>query len=187
MHRLTLPIVLFAAVSASSCGGSEPAPAQKPGAQTSGTQTPPAGTGAPSNQEAGQKTDQNVAEFTVEADDKMTFNVKELEVQAGQKVRITLHNVGSIPKVAMGHNFVVLNRGVALATFAPKVMPPAGTIENDYLPQEARKDVLAHTKLLGPGEKDTIEFTAPGVPGELVFLCTFVGHVGTMNGKILVK
>jgi azurin len=50
-----------------------------------------------------------------------------------------------------------------------------------------KKDVLAHTKLLGPGEFDTIEFMAPATPGTLEYVCTFPGHFGTMNGKITVE
>ena len=46
---------------------------------------------------------------------------------------------------------------------------------HDYVPPGS-KEVLAHTKLLGPGESDTVTFTAPYVPGEYLYLCSFPGH-----------
>jgi azurin len=36
--------------------------------------------------------------------------------------------------------------------------------------------VLAHTKLLGPAETDTVTFTAPYVAGDYLYLCSFPGH-----------
>lgn len=175
MLRPTLTLVFLALVPCG-CGGSEPT-AAKPAAPAHDDAGAPAG-GAPAAA---------AAEFHVEANDQMQYNLRQIEVKAGQKVKITLKNVGTIVKVAMGHNLVVLRKGVSLADFTPKVMPPAATIDNDYLPDAARKDVIAHTKLLGPGESDSVEFTAPGLPGELIYLCTFVGHAATMNGKIIVK
>ena len=46
---------------------------------------------------------------------------------------------------------------------------------HDYVPPGA-KEVLAHSKLLGPNETDTVTFTAPFVPGEYLYLCSFPGH-----------
>lgn len=145
----------------------------------------PAGAGAqqtPANPPAA-----GAATLTVTGNDMMQFDQKQLEVKVGQQVKVTFKNVGSLPKAAMGHNFVVLRKGVTLEQFTPKVMAPKGTPENDYLPADAKGDVLAATKILGPGESETIEFTAPGMAGELVYVCTFPGHFAVMNGKILVK
>ncbi len=36
--------------------------------------------------------------------------------------------------------------------------------------------MLAHTKLLGPAETDTVTFTAPYVAGDYLYLCSFPGH-----------
>ena len=36
--------------------------------------------------------------------------------------------------------------------------------------------MLAHSKLLGPGESETVTFNAPFVPGEYLYLCSFPGH-----------
>ena len=55
-----------------------------------------------------------------------------------------------------------------------------------YIPPDALDQIIAHTKLLGPGETDTIEFDAPG-PGSYPFLCTFPGHVALMSGTLVVQ
>ena len=55
----------------------------------------------------------------------------------------------------------------------------------NYLPDDPGA-VLAHTKLLGGGETDTVEFSAPAQAGEYPFLCTFPGHVALMRGKLIV-
>jgi azurin len=48
--------------------------------------------------------------------------------------------------------------------------------------------MIAHTKLLGPKEKDTVTFQAPKEPGRYPFLCSFPGHyqVG-MRGELIVE
>ena len=93
----------------------------------------------------------------------------------GQKVVVTFKNVGTTPKFSMGHNFVVLDRSVNtgnVQTFLDKASTEAA---HDYVPPDA-KEVLAHSKLLGPGETETVTFNAPFVPGEYLYLCSFPGH-----------
>ena len=57
-------------------------------------------------------------------------------------------------------------------TFLDKASTEAA---HDYVPPGS-KEVLAHTKLLGPNETDTVTFNAPYVPGEYLYLCSFPGH-----------
>jgi azurin len=111
----------------------------------------------------------------IQADDKMRFDVTAFEAKPGQKIVVTLKNVGTTPKFSMGHNFVMLARNVNVGnvqTFLDKASLEAS---HDYVPPGS-KDVLAHTKLLGPGETDTVTFNAPYVPGEYLYLCSFPGH-----------
>ena len=111
----------------------------------------------------------------VNADDKMKFDLTAFEVAPGQKVTVTFKNVGTTPKFSMGHNFVLLDRTVNVGnvqTFLDKASTEAA---HDYVPPGA-KEVLAASKLLGPGETDTVTFTAPFVPGEYLYLCSFPGH-----------
>lgn len=104
--------------------------------------------------------------------DRMQFSLTEFSVKSGQPVRIIFENTGKMPKAAMGHNVVVLKQGVdanAYAVAASKVR------DTDFIPKSEADSVIAYTKLLGPGEKDTIEFVAPA-PGDYVYLCSFPAH-----------
>lgn len=121
----------------------------------------------------------------IEGDDNMKFNITEFQVSRGQPVKVTLKNVGTMPKESMGHNFVVLSPEVDLNRF---VTAAATQARNDYIPPQFQSGVLAATKLLGPGESETIEFTAPAEAGNYEFLCSFPGHAPAgMKGVMVVK
>ncbi len=121
----------------------------------------------------------------VTGDDKMKYDLTAFEVKPGQQVTITLTNVGTAPKASMGHNLIVLKKNVNVAKFVDEGSMHAS---QNYIAPDFAKDVIAATKLLGPGESDTITFTAPYVPGDYVFLCAFPGHyAGGMHGLMTVK
>ncbi len=65
-------------------------------------------------------------------------------------------------------------------------MAAASAEETDYIPSEYKDQILEHTKMLGGGESDTIEFEAPAA-GTYDFLCTFPGHYALMQGKFIVE
>ena len=46
--------------------------------------------------------------ITITGNDKMQFDIKEFTVKPGEKVELTFKNVGELPKLAMGHNLVIL-------------------------------------------------------------------------------
>lgn len=126
-----------------------------------------------------------VATFELTANDTMKFNLTRLEVKAGQEVRITLTNTGNMPKAAMGHNLVVLKKGVEGKAFADAAVTAAAT---DYIPAALADKVIAHTKLLGPKQSEEIVFTAPSEPGEYVYVCTFPAHfLAGMHGVLVVN
>ena len=114
-------------------------------------------------------------EVVVQADDKMRFDITAFEVKPGQKVSVTLKNVGTTPKFSMGHNLVVFDRTVTPANVMKTLDEFSMEAAHDYV-TPGSKEVLAHTKLLGPNETDTIVFTAPFVPGEYLYVCSFPGH-----------
>ena len=126
--------------------------------------------------------DKAVTEIVIEGNDKMKFNLSEIKVEAGTTVKLTLKHVGKLPKQAMGHNFVLLKKGVEMKDFAMAAMKVR---DNDYIPVDTDQ-VIAYTDLIGGGESTTIEFEAPE-KGEYTFLCTFPGHFGLMNGKFIVE
>jgi len=112
----------------------------------------------------------------------MRFSANRIEVKAGQKVKIELKNAGSLPKEVMGHNLIVLKPGSDMTALAAKGMNAKAT---DYIPADA-PEIIAHTRLLGPGESQVLELDLPGA-GTYPFLCSFPGHVGLMNGVIVVQ
>lgn len=125
-------------------------------------------------------------EIVVSGNDTMQFDVKTFEVKAGEPVTLTLKNTGKLPKIAMGHNLVVLKKGISAIAFGQKAMG-AGANATNPLPDSVKEDVLASTKLLGPGESDTVKFTAPAEAGSYEYVCTFPGHFAMMRGTMTVK
>ena len=117
----------------------------------------------------------------VEANDMMKFNTSRIEVE-GTKVVIELKHTGTFPKAAMGHNLVVLKPGTDPQAWASVAMKQKDT---EYSPV-GDEAVIAHTKLIGGGESDTISFEVPG-PGEYPFVCSFPGHASMMKGVLIVK
>ena len=114
----------------------------------------------------------------------MKFDVTRIDAAPGQKVTVTLTDVGKLPKEAMAHNFVLLKAGTDVAAFATAAMTHQA---QGYLPPEMAGMVIAATKLLGPGESDTVSFTAPAA-GTYDYICTFPGHALTgMRGTLNVK
>lgn len=125
-------------------------------------------------------------EVVITGNDTMQFDVKNFNVKAGEKVKLTLKNVGQVPKIAMGHNLVVLKKGITAIAFGQKALG-AGANATNALPDSLKGEVIAATKLLGPGESETIEFTAPKEAGSYEYVCTFPGHFALMRGTMSVK
>lgn len=124
-----------------------------------------------------------VVEIT--GNDEMKFDVTAFQVQPGQKVTLTLTNIGELPREAMAHNWVLLEKGTDGARFvALGVDHP----ELDYIMADQASHVLAKTKMLGPGDSDSITLTAPTEPGPYEYICTFPDHyAGGMKGVMTVK
>jgi len=122
-------------------------------------------------------------EVALEANDLMTFDKKLFRVKAGQPVKLTLKNVGEMPKESMGHNVVILTPGTDLPAFGGEAIK---AVDTEYIPVTFGSSIVAHTKLLGPGETDTIEFTLDE-KGVYLFVCSFPGHYGVMQGKIVAE
>jgi azurin len=116
----------------------------------------------------------NTIELT--ANDQLKFDKTELHVKANEKVTLTLKNIGTMPKESMAHNFILLKDGTDLATFVASAINAP-----DHIPA-SDPAIIAHTKLLGPGESDTIEFTVP--VGSYTYICSFPGHYLTMTGSL---
>ena len=115
-------------------------------------------------------------EVSIQADDKMRYDVTAFDASPGQKISVTIKNVGTTPKFSMGHNFVLLDRTINTGNVQSTFLDKASTeASHDYVPQGA-KEVLAHSKLLGPAETEVVTFNAPYIPGEYLYVCSFPGH-----------
>ena len=111
----------------------------------------------------------------------LMFDKVKLTAKPGQTVKLTFTNKAAKDS-GMQHNWVLVNPGKVdeVGQAAMAAGPDKG-----YIPDS--KDILAHTKLLNAGDKDTIEFTAPAQAGDYPYLCTFPGHYTMMKGVFSVK
>lgn len=123
-----------------------------------------------------------VTEVMLTGNDQMRFNLSEIRVDAGDKVKLTLKHIGKLGVEVMGHNFVLLKPDVDRNEFAKAAVDAK---DNDYIP-EGTDDVIVHTEMIGGGQQTTIEFDAPE-KGTYEFICSFPGHVALMNGKFIVE
>lgn len=124
-----------------------------------------------------------VRTIQVTGNDAMKFNITEITATAGEPLRLTLTNIGKMPKQGMAHNWVLL-KPIAESEIN-KIGMAAATRGPEYLPED-QSQILVHTRMLGPGESDTIEFNAPTDPGAYPFICTFPGHYAIMRGTLKV-
>jgi azurin len=115
--------------------------------------------------------------------DDMKFDKTQFTVKAGEEVTLNFTNVGVLPLETMGHNVVVLEKDADVKTFATA---SAKAKETDYISDLYITDIIAQTKLLGPGESEIIKFTLKE-PGEYPFICTFPGHWIAMKGTIIAQ
>ncbi|AMY08803.1 Azurin precursor [Luteitalea pratensis] len=156
------------------------APTEKSDAPAPAATAPSSSSSAPAN----QVHDGRAIEIT--GNDTMKFSVTEIVAKPGEKLSVTLVNIGTTPKFSMGHNWLLLASGVDIQPF---LVASAEAVTTDYVPRATNGGkILAATKLLGPKERDTVTFTAPTTPGRYEFLCSFPGHyqVG-MRGVLIVQ
>jgi len=127
--------------------------------------------------------DLRVAVFVVKTvREQMRYDTPRLVVEAGKPFQIIVQNEDAMP-----HNFVVVKAGSrekvgnAAMTLPPTKLDGQGRA---YIPSSP--DILAATKLLEPGQKQTLQLTAPKEEGEEEYVCTFPGHWMIMWGKLVV-
>jgi uncharacterized protein len=113
----------------------------------------------------------------------MKFDKTEFSVKPGQKVMLLFKN----DKCPLQHNVIICKPGTkaTMIAEATKFMADPNALKANYIPTSA--DILfKSTKLVGMGQTDLIEFTAPADEGEYPYLCTFPGHAAIMNGVMKV-
>ncbi|NBC57669.1 MAG: azurin [Bacteroidetes bacterium] len=129
-----------------------------------------------------QDAEDGVTEILLTGNDQMRFNLKQIKVKAGDKVKLTLKHIGELDVNVMGHNFVLLEPETNINDFASRAVAAK---DNDYIPENT-ENVIVHTKMIGGGEQTSITFDAPK-KGVYDFICSFPGHVALMQGKFIVE
>ena len=122
-------------------------------------------------------------EFTIRAVGntmaEMKYDVENITVKEGSKVKITLINEGI--DVAMQHNILFVNFGKR-KDLAAKAVQAGG--DKNYIPQDP--NLIAASDMAKPGETVVLEFDAPK-KGNYEFFCSYPGHSMMMRGYLFVK
>jgi uncharacterized cupredoxin-like copper-binding protein len=113
--------------------------------------------------------------------EKLTFDLRWFAVEAGKPVQIVLVNPDAMP-----HNLVVGRPGSLeeIGTAGGAMPMPTDPAVKPFVP--ASPQVLFATNLVKEGDTERLAVTAPKVPGEYIFVCTFPGHWVRMYGVMLV-
>ncbi len=118
-------------------------------------------------------------------DDTMKYNLTTITARPGETLHIVLKNVGSMPKIAMAHNIVILKPGTDGAAFTNAGLTSRDT---DYIGATVKAQVLAKTSFAGAGETVELTFKVPAKHATYPYVCTFPGHFASgMHGTIIVK
>jgi azurin len=167
-----LPLVMSLALASSpAAGSSSESPQNKPAA--AGAQTKPGATKS------------SVRTVELAGSDDMKYSVTSIPAKPGETLRIRLTSKGTLPKIAMAHNVVVLKLGAKQMEFANAAAMARAT---DFIPPDMKDQVLAATTLAGPGETVEVTFKVPTAPGSYPYICTFPGHFAAgMKGTLVVK
>ncbi len=125
----------------------------------------------------------SVAVFVVKTVvEQLRFDTERLVVEAGKPFEILFENNDNLP-----HNLLFIRPGTRLeiGTLA-QVMLPDRLDSNGraYFPDHP--GIIDGTKLLEPGQKETLKLDAPDGEGEYEFVCTFPGHWTLMWGRLMV-
>jgi azurin len=119
----------------------------------------------------------------VESTDQMTFNTQAISVSKScNTFTVNLKHVGSLPKTAMGHNWV-LSKTADMPGIASDGIG-AGPGANYIKASDSR--VIAHTDLIGGGESTSVSFDVSKLAAgeDYSFFCSFPGHYSLMKGSV---
>jgi azurin len=88
----------------------------------------------------------------------MKYSVTSISAKPGETLRIRLTSKGTLPKIAMAHNVVVLKADAKQIEFANAAAMAATT---GYIPAAMKDQVLGATTMAGPGETVEMTITMP--------------------------
>jgi azurin len=177
-QHVILSIMLAAPVAAQTPATQKPAaPTTKPAAgdtQKPSTEKPAAAAAA-----------KGVRTIEIIGTEDMKYSVPTITAKPGEQLRVRLVAKGAMPKIAMAHNFVLLNKKASVTDFVTAATNARAT---DFIPADKKADMLAHTGLAGAGETVEVTFKVPAAAGDYPYLCSFPGHFQAgMKGTLTVK
>ena len=183
-----LPFALVAALLAAGCSKSENIPAtvaavSAPAAANAATPTIPSAAPASTAPGSSAAATSGARVIEITANDQMQYSVTAIEAKAGEALKVVLNNQGTLPKEAMGHNWVLLKAGTDPMAFATGSMTAKDT---DFISPALKDQVLASIPVLGPKKSGEVTFKAPAA-GVYPYLCSFPGHAALMKGTLTVK
>jgi azurin len=121
----------------------------------------------------------------IKGTDDMKYSVTRIDAKPGEQITVKLTGVGSMPKMVMAHNFVLLKKGTD-----EKAFTDAAALARDtgFIAPAQKVHVIAATPLAGAGETVQVSFAAPKVAGTYTYLCSFPGHSAAgMKGTLTVQ
>jgi azurin len=113
--------------------------------------------------------------------DVMKYDKQLVTAKAGTTIRIVLNNPDF-----MQHNLVLLKprQLEKVGGAADKLAMDPNGAKLQYVPK--MPEILVATPLINPGNKFTLTFKVPDIPGDYPYVCTFPGHWRMMNGILRV-
>ena len=121
----------------------------------------------------------------IKGTDDMKYSVTSIVAKPGERIRVVLIGVGSMPKIVMAHNWILLKKNADQQAF---INASALARDSGFIAPAQKANVLASTTLIGAGEKAEVTFTAPKVTGAYPYVCSFPGHFAAgMKGTLTVK
>lgn len=121
----------------------------------------------------------------VEVGDSIAYSRDSITVPSScESVTINMAHTGSLPREAMGHNWVLVP---ASAVQAIGSAGGAAGMENDYLPDDDR--IVAASDLIGGGQSTSLTFSLDDLDDgtDYAYVCTFPGHWSVMRGTFTVE
>lgn len=112
---------------------------------------------------------------------RMAFDQEILVVQSGKPIELIFENVDIMP-----HNVVLTLPGAMeqVGIEAEEGATAADALARHYVPASDR--VIWGSRLLQPGERQTLSFVAPSAAGVYPYVCTYPGHWRRMFGAMYV-
>ena len=113
--------------------------------------------------------------------ERMIYDKETLVVQAGFPVEFRFSNTDNMP-----HNFAIVQPGSLeeIGLLAEATARDADARERNFVPKSDK--VLLASRLLEPGQNQTLSFEVPKTPGIYPYVCTYPGHWRRMYGALVV-